>query len=106
MTAPRLPFVNVPPKRPSLDDIFNERPSLDDVFNDRPTVKAAASDMTQTKATTKNVTGRPNDWAGAARTVGQGLTGGFGDEMEAGARRLLTGEPYDQSVQRILDVVR
>jgi len=42
---------------------------------------------------------RPGMAEGLARSVGQGLTFGFGDEIEAGVRSLFGGESYREAVE-------
>lgn len=46
-------------------------------------------------------TEQPNLVAGVTRAVGQGVTFGFGDEIEAGVRAALTSRTYDEEVERI-----
>ncbi|UOF79589.1 hypothetical protein [Caudoviricetes sp.] len=83
---------------PFIDLTPDDNPFADLLPKQRPMSRSfAPSDATQTKATTKNVTGRRNDWADAARVAAQGATFGFADEGLAAARSLL-GTPYEKAL--------
>ena len=104
MTAPRM-------SEQELERLYQEylasKNAPADPFKPTRTPNAAPRDASQTAATTTNVQGAPNDWAGAIRTVGQGVSFKFGDELEAGIRRVVPfvasdkGKNYDDIVRDV-----
>jgi len=64
--------------------------------------QAPASEWDQFGPAVSPETGKPKTWGEYAKGVGrsaeQGLTFGFGDEINANARHYITGEDYDQAL--------